>query len=229
MTPQVDIIIPTFGRADRLRAVADNIHEATPVDHVVTFVAETDDAASVDTVEALETVDDQVRLVVNSRAHNYAGAVNCAIASSSAPFWFGGADDLRFYPNWFEAASALMDGWVMVVGTNDYLNPYVLDGLHATHYLVDRRYTDTWGGTIDQGPGIALFEGYDHQYTDTEFIGVAKARCRFRPCLESPVEHLHFATGKGAWDSTYEWGQKLVEQDRGFYQQRKQAWDNLVL
>lgn len=229
MTPRVDVIIPTFGRADRLFTVAENIHEATDSLHLVTFVVETDDAESVDAAGKLEADDPHVRLVINSRSHNYAGAINTAIRTSTAPYWFAGADDLRFYPEWFEAAVAHMDGWVMVVGTNDYLNPFVLDGLHATHYLVDRTYTDTWGGTIDQGPGVAMFEGYDHQFTDTEFVGVAKARCRFRPCLESPVEHVHFAVGKAVYDATYEWGQKAVEADRSVYRQRKQAWDNLVV
>ena len=46
MTPQVDVIIPTFGRADRLQAVVDNIHETTIADHVVSLVVETDDIAT---------------------------------------------------------------------------------------------------------------------------------------------------------------------------------------
>ena len=72
---------------------------------------------------------------------------------------FAGADDLNFHPGWDTAALAVMDGWVQVVGTNDLLNPYVTAGLHATHYLVDRRYLDDVGGVVDQGPARSCSTG----------------------------------------------------------------------
>src|SRR5690606_14218191 len=127
-------------------------------------------------------------------------------------------DDLHFHPGWDTAALAHMDGWIKVVGTNDLLNPYVRDGLHATHYLIARDYLDNIGGCVDEGPGSFLHEGYDHQYTDTEFIGTAKARARFRPCLESVVEHLHAYSGKGeAPDATTEKASARVVQDSDLY------------
>jgi hypothetical protein len=104
---------------------------------------------------------------------------------------FAGADDLNFQPGWDTAALALMDGWVQVVGTNDLLNPYVTAGLHATHYLVDRRYLDDVGGVVDQGPGSFLFDGYDHQYTDTEFIGHRFTLGPIARQLLVPLQILH--------------------------------------
>lgn len=224
MTPVVDIIIPTFGRPDRLQRVVDDAHAGMgSTGHVVTLVVEADDEESVAVAGKTDA-----RVVVNERAHNYAGAVNMALEDSPAQYWFGGADDLHFHPGWFDAAYRCLDEQFLVIGTNDLLNAFVLNGLHATHYLVDREYTDRWGGTLDQGPGVALFEGYFHQWTDTEFVGVAKARVRFRPCLDAVVEHLHFTAGKSAKDATYERAYAELDQDRVTYQERKRSWDSLV-
>jgi glycosyltransferase involved in cell wall biosynthesis len=227
-SPIVDIIIPTFGRSDRLEAVVADVHAGTDLPHVVSLVVETHDTASVAAARALEQLDPAVRCVINERGQNYAGAINTAVGSSITPYWFAGADDLRFHPGWFTAAARLIDDRFWVIGTNDLLNCFVLDGLHATHYLVDRRYTDELGGTIDEGPGIAMHEGYDHNWTDTEFIGVAKARVRFRPCLDSVVEHMHHLVGKAPKDDTYRRGTRNMSADQALYLERKQAWDNLV-
>lgn len=225
--PVVDVIVPTFRRPDRLAGVAANVHEATPVRHVVSFVVEEDDQPSLEAAKALVCA--EVRVVVNDRAHNYSGALNAAVASSCAPFWFAASDDLRFRPGWFETARAMIDDQFWVVGTNDLLNTFVLQGLHATHYLVDRRYTDEVGGTVDGGPGTALHEGYDHNYCDTEFIGTAKARVRFRPCLDSVVEHMHWTVRKGPKDATSERAYRHFQRDRQLYDARRPMWQELSL
>lgn len=220
----IAVIIPTYRRADRLARVAANIAANTAVDHRVVFAVEADDT---DTIVAAENLD--VDVVINDRAGNYAGAATAAyLAAPDADFVFAGADDLHFHPGWDTAALAHMDGWVQVVGTNDLLNPYVRAGMHATHYLVDRRYLDDIGGVVDQGPGSFLFEGYDHQYTDTEFIGTAKARARFRPCFESVVEHLHALSGKGAApDQTTAKAQARLAEDSALYDRRRHLWQDL--
>jgi len=169
----IAVLIPTYGRADRLARVAANIADATETGHRVVFAVEADDTASIDVASGLD-----VDVVVNEGRPNYSGAITTAYRETTAEYVFAGADDLNFHPGWDTAALALMDGWVQVVGTNDLLNPYVTAGLHATHYLVDRRYLDEVGGVVDQGPGSFQFDGYDHQYTDTEFIGTAKMRDR---------------------------------------------------
>lgn len=224
--PTIDVIIPTMWRPERLGRVATNVHETTANDHIVTFVAEADDGATIGCVHALAQYDPAVRLVINDRARNYAGACNTAIASSTAEWWFGGADDLLFHPGWdLEALTGAGDGR-RVIGTNDLFNPYVLNGEHATHYLVHRSYVADVGGTPDCGPGVAMWEGYDHQYTDTEFVGVARARNEFRPCLGSVVEHLHFGNHKAPMDATYERGQRHVEADRVLFEGRRRLWEH---
>jgi glycosyltransferase involved in cell wall biosynthesis len=216
----IAVIVPTFGRSRRLAAVAENVHEATTVPHRLVFAIEAEDRKSMRACYELDCT-----VVVNQRTKNYAGAINSAIQATDEPYVFCGADDLRFHPGWAEAALAHMDGWIMVVGTNDLYNKYVLAGTHATHYLVDRRYPMEIGGVVDEPPGVMLPECFDHNWTDTEAIGTAKARCRFRPCLESVVEHLHAFSGKGHGpDRTSRKAMLRVNEDEQIYLARRELW-----
>lgn len=228
----IDVLVPTFGRADRIAEVAENVHDATEAPHRVAFIVEADDQASIDAVLAIAH-DDRNRLVHNTGTRNYAGACNTAYRAARgdrAPrYFFAGSDDLRFHPGWDRAALAVMDALdrVEVVGTNDLLNPYVGQGFHATHYLVDRRYLDRDGGIVDEGPGSFMHEGYHHQFTDTEVIGTAKARVRFQPAMDSVVEHLHFLNGKRPHDATYESSYAHLDSDAALYDARRSLWQDL--
>ena len=216
----IAVLIPTYGRARRLARVCADVHAGTEVEHRVVFAVEPDDRASIDAASELDCT-----VVLNEGAANYAGAIGTAYRATDEPFVFAAADDLHFHPGWDHAALSHMDGWIKVVGTNDLLNPYVADGSHATHYLIDRTYLDDIGGCVDEGPGSFLHEGYDHQYTDTEFIGTAKARARFRPCFDSIVEHLHAWSGKGEPpDATTEKAGARVQQDSELYDSRRELW-----
>jgi glycosyltransferase involved in cell wall biosynthesis len=213
--PEIDVLIPTYDRPGRVERVWRNVVESTTVDHSVVFIVEANDTPTIDAVRALG-----LEPVINELAPNYSGAISTAVRHTTSPYLFAGADDLRFHPGWAET--------VMVVGTNDLLNPYVAAGMHATHYLVNRRYIDEIGGVIDGGPGSFLHPVYTHQYTDTEFIGTAKARARFRPCLESVVEHLHAYSGKGEPpDATTAKGHAQITQDSVLYDQRRPLWQDL--
>lgn len=214
----IDVLIPTYGRADRLAQVAANVHEATTVEHRVVFVIEDAD------LEATRHLTDTADVIVNEHTPNYAGAIQTGYEHTTGEYLFCGSDDLRFHPGWAEAALELFDGWAGVVGTNDLINPYVCAGLHATHSLVARWYIDEIGGTVDGGPGTFLPQCYDHNYTDTEFIGTAKMRARFRPCLASVVEHLHHGSGKSAHDATYERGDRRFAEDSALYDERRDLW-----
>lgn len=218
----IDVLVPTYGRAGRLERVRRNIADNTFTQHQVTFIVEADDDRSL-----LELDRIGARWVVNQRSRNYAGAINTGYEASDCDFMFTGADDLNFHPGWDIKALKAGDDWFQVVGTNDLLNPYVLAGTHATHYLVDRRYLDDIGGVVDQGPGSFMCELYTHQFTDTEFVGTAKARVRFRPCLEAVVEHLHFTVGKSERDATYEFAYDHLDDDSALYDERRELWQTL--
>lgn len=220
----ISILVPTFGRPDRLRSVATNALDNTDTDCEVVFIVEADDDDTMVAAFALDDEFPEVRCVVNDRTHNYAGACNTAYQRTTGEWLFCGADDLRFHSGWDRAA--LRTG-APVVGTNDLLNPYVLAGTHATHYLAARSYLDGVGGVADGGPGSFLNEAYDHNYTDTEFIDTARFRGAFKPCLESVVEHVHFAAGKATMDDTYVRGQSLVSVDAELYRSRWHLWGGI--
>jgi hypothetical protein len=110
---------------------------------------------------------------------------------------------------------------IKVVGTNDLANPDVLAGSHATHYLVARDYATN--GVVD-APGLMLYEGYDHNWTDTEFIETARHRGVFMPCLASVVEHRHWAWGKASMDETYSKGCRNERVDQMHFLERRALW-----
>ena len=215
----IDIIIPTVGRPDRLAGLVDNIAANTMSDHTVTFVTEVWDEATISAVDALGLI-----AVVNDLTENYSGAMNTAYGAGDADFLFAGADDLIFHPGWDEACLARFDGWCGVVGTNDLLNPFVLAGAHSTHSMVARWYLDDIGGVVDLGPGSFLPEMYDHNFSDTEFIGTAKMRARFRPCLEAVVEHVHVSTGRAPADATHQRSMRAFYSDAELYEDRRELW-----
>ena len=220
----ISVVIPTTGRPERLAQVAANIGQATGTPHEILMVAEPGDEATIAAVRAIPGA----RLVLNERAASYAGAMNTAAPAATGRYLLAASDDLRFHPGWDAAVLAVMTGEVRVGGTNDLLNPYTLQGTHATHYLIDRRYIAEHGGTWDKGPGTVLNEDYDHNFTDCEFIGVAKARGVFAPCLNSVVEHCHHEAGKSAFDATYARGRAKHDADEVLFRSREPMWTSVL-
>ena len=218
----IDIVIPTYGRPHRVAEVAADIAAATTVEHRVLFVIEADDLA---TDKACQEA--RVEYVTNEGARSYGGAINTGRRYSFNEWVFTGADDLHFHPGWDVAAlraCAAANPWAHVIGTDDLLNPYVRQGVHATHSLVRRSYLDEVGGVVDEGPGSFLFEGFGHNYVDTEFIGTAKARCVFRPCFESVVAHLHESAGLSPRDATHDKADATYGADAELYESRRHLW-----
>lgn len=220
----IEILIPTFQRPERLSEVYFNARINTFSEASITFIVESDDIQSIAVLQRLD-----YRYLINQGPRNYAGAINTAYRSSDADFLFCGADDLNFHPGWDLALLKVVDPWFDVYGTNDLFNPYVLDGSHATHYLVRREYLDKIGGKVDDGPRSFLNDAYSHNYTDTEFIWTAKARAKFRPVLDSVVEHRHWAASKNPKDTTYLKGEEHIATDRQLYISRRELWLNVSL
>lgn len=221
----ITIIVPSYGRADKIRKFHKNVVNNTLHPFEVMYVVEFEQVGDYD--KALEGTGAIV--VVNARTANYAGAVNTAAEySKKSKYLFMGADDVNFHKNWDTEALRVMGALpsIKVVGTNDCFNSFVLAGIHATHYLVDNDYVTRVGGVIDGERGHVLFEGYDHNYTDTEFIGTAKARAVFAPCLTSIVEHVGWTTADFQDDTKAKTNQNLNE-DSLLYQSRQHLWQNL--
>lgn len=211
----VDIYVPTFGRGHKLNTYYDHIKSVTP-DCRVVYIVEADDKPS---KQAKCDV-----LVTNKRSKTYAGAINSAWDELHSPIFFCGADDLVFYPNWLEIALSHMVDPIMVVGTNDLHNQEVARGEHATHYLINGKYIEK-GQSVNGEP--VLPECYSHNYTDREFIGIAKNNGVFLPCTESVVEHLHYTFSLSKFDSTYAKTRIRVSEDGQIYESRRHLWNRL--
>lgn len=220
----IEILIPTYGRAERLKKVWENCSWNSHTDLTITFVVESDDYPSIEAVKR-----NGLDYVINQGSKNYAGAINTAYKMSQSEFLFCGSDDLNFHDGWDLELTKVIDEWFDVYGTNDLFNPYVLAGAHATHYLVRRRYLDEIGGVIDRGPQSFLNDDYDHNFTDTEFVWTAKARTKFRPVLSSVVEHNHWGAQKASQDATYLKGMQKIQLDRDLYLSRRQLWMDVSL
>jgi hypothetical protein len=139
---------------------------------------------------------------------------------AQAPEWlFVVGDDVRFHPGWLDHAQAAAGDQFHVVGTNDLANPRVMAGKHATHLLIRRSYVDEMGASWD-GPKTVAHEGYRHWWVDDEIVAAARQRGVWSMAINSTVEHLHPAWGKGEQDEVYELGQSHAEQDKATFMAR---------
>lgn len=171
-----------------------------------------------DSIKVLKT--NKLLYFINQRSGNYAGAINTAYFKTKEKYFFCGADDLDFRPGWLEKCLEKMVDPIKVVGTNDLHNRDVLHARHATHYLVSREYIKKHSGVFDK-KNLVLPENYSHNWTDREFIEVAKLRKVFAPCMEAVVEHLHWAWRLSTKDETYKKQDGSFKSDAKLYQKRR--------
>jgi hypothetical protein len=180
----------------------------------VLFLADPDDDAE---HRAIEVMGAEMQLVDG----NYAKKINRGVEMTREPLIFQGADDLRFHPGWFEAATAALGEGIGVVGTNDLLSKRVMAGKHSTHSLITRDYARR--GTIDD-PDKVMHEGYPHEFVDDEFIETAIRRGAFAHAADAIVEHLHPAAGKAPMDSLYIAAGRRLILGRLRYRWRRRLW-----
>lgn len=215
-TKLVGLLIPTLGRPHNIERVISDVEATIGRDEVEPiFIVEKADTATIEAIEAIQRT-----YVVNTRTGSYAGAINSAVEATTHEYLFMGSDDLHFHPNWLPPIMELAQTYGFV-GTNDLHNRDVLDGKHATHYLVTREYVNR--RTID-GMHPFLHEGYIHNYVDTEAVETAKHRGEYTPCLDSHVEHLHWCWNLATMDDTYAKGANTVHQDQALFNSRAHLW-----
>jgi glycosyltransferase involved in cell wall biosynthesis len=210
----IAVLIPTLNRPHRIAEVVKNLKETAPQAKPY-FIIEEHDTATAEAIAATDAVK-----IVNKRVASYAGAINTAIKETKEPYLLIGGDDVVFHEGWLEPLLELAKDFGFV-GTNDLHNPDVLNSTHATHYLITRKYAEQ--GSIDE-PDNFLYEGYIHNYTDTEAVATAAFRNQWTPCLESKIEHLHWVWGLGQQDATYEKGTRTEHLDRATFQNRAHLW-----
>ena len=215
----MDLFIPTMGRSERLAGIQAQIDSVTSYPHRVWFIVERHDLASIDACK-----DNKLFYIINHRSPSYAGSINSAWDCLQSEMFFAGADDLEFTQGW---EVPLLENEGLVIRTNDgggYNE--VAAGVHATHYLVKGDYIKSQGGVINSSDPV-LPECYDHNYTDREFIGTAKFRGVFTPCLESLVIHNHYLFGRSKIDATYKRTRNKISEDERVYESRRSLWNNM--
>lgn len=203
------ILVPVLGRPHRARMVLDSFRRTTPAARVV-FIPDPDDQPE---LEAIEEAGGEVLLTLKA---NYAGKINSAVAMTSEPLIFLGADDLVPAEDWLEKALAHMHDGVEVVGVNDMISRGRAE--HTTHFLMTRAYAELPVITGERGP---LCEIYDHSCTDDELIETAKHRGVYAYAKDSHVTHLHPDNETAPLDDTYRKGRRQIGEDRRIWKSRK--------
>lgn len=228
----IDILVPVLDRPLRARAVAESACLAAAVPYVLTFVLTPGDERERDAVLQVREEVPGVQLLLapfECGPGDYARKINYAFQHTQEAWVFTGADDLDFHPGWDLDAVQVGESRVCsVVGTNDMGNPTVMRGNHSTHSLVRRAYVDSVGATFDMEPGVVLYDGYDHQYVDTELIAAAKAHGLYQHALTSCVEHMHPFWHKGTTDATYSKALAEGGPDGRLFRQRERAHRTMV-
>lgn len=188
------VIVPTRGRAVRLRSLVNIFAEVTPEPYRILFVVDPDDNRSRRATKGMN-------LVTEDR-FTFPRKVNLGIAATDEEFVLVAADDVRPHPGWFEAARQKTSEGFGFIATNDLGNKEVMAGRLATLPFVTRWYIHR--GTVD-GDGL-YHEGYHHNGADREASETAQVRGAFAYAPDSIVEHLHPNYGKNGLDDTYREG-----------------------
>jgi hypothetical protein len=213
-TETVAVIVPVYGRPENAEPFMRSLRASTGLANVYPVCSDVEDK------EAWQAVDAEV---VWTDRLSFAEKVNDAYPETayfSEPWVFLVGDDVRFHPGWLDhALQVARQTGAKVVGTNDWGNPRVISGEHATHMLIARDYIDEVGASWD-GPGIICHEGYRHWFVDDEIVLAAKERGVWAPALASVVEHLHPLWGKGKDDETYVRGQRYAARDQATFKRR---------
>ena len=225
----VAVICPVLGRPQNAAPLADSLFATAP-DAWLLFLCSPDDDEQHQACDAVSRDHDQARWAVmewEPGPGDFARKINLGyLNTAQCGLVLLGADDLRFHPGWLEAVEAVAAEYDCgVIGTNDRANPAVKQGIHSTHPVVRRCYIDEHGGYVG-GQGRVYFEGYSHQWTDTELVETAKARGCYAHAHDAIVEHLHPMYRRDiAMDDTYRLGQAGQREDRALYQARRHLWE----
>jgi len=213
------IIIPMLGRPHRVKPLLESIDQATPRASVLFMLSSNDTTVK----REVRATGRPFREMSYRSVGDYATKINNGIACTTEPLIFTAADDLKFYPGWFEEALKMLTPGIGVVGTNDLGNPRVTSGDHATHFLVTREYTKR--GTIDRpNSGMLFHPEYPHEFVDDELVGTAKKRGAWAMAIDSHVEHLHPHWGKAPTDTLYEQQRYRMRLGQSIYRRRVRLW-----
>lgn len=218
----ITIVIPVLGRAHQIAPLLKSISAATSVEHEVVFICSPNDTEARDACLA-----SSARTLIADWAPghgDFARKIALAYASTEGEWIFQGATDIEFSSGWDTAAlQVARETGALVIGTNDEGNPSVISGKHSTHTLIARSYCDDPGASMD-GPRTVFSFEYQHNFTDSELVNLAKARGVWSFSPGSIVRHNHVHWGLAPMDQTYELGLSGFGRDRITFVKRRMLW-----
>jgi hypothetical protein len=219
----VAVLMPTLGRPHKMKENVENLWDVTKKEEIdIVFIVEEDDEASLKMAVTLDAI-----TLINQRVRSFAGAINTAVRTLPHNYFFGGSDDFLFHPNWLPPLIDLSENFGMV-GPEDLGNPSVRAGQLAVSYLISRRYISK---ACVGYPKNLLYEGYIHNYTDTELTETAIYNGEYIFCPDSIVEHMHPSFNKSEIDETYKLSFDYADSNTDFqtYLSRKPLWSGRSL
>ena len=221
----IAIVIPTMGRARLLFPLVLNIARTTPAaNYQIYFVINLEDTITQHTVLGMNG---RVRMVLTEK-RGYPPAVNVGVRASEEPLIAIVNDDVRFHDGWWEALLKVDSPSVSVIATND-LSPHTAGGEACTQPIVKRDYIEMHGGAWGE-PGVAMHEGYIHNFSETELYDLARHRGVAAHAPECIIEHVHPDWGKAEDDETYQVGSRRPggwEHDHALYLERSAQWQQV--
>jgi glycosyltransferase involved in cell wall biosynthesis len=213
----IAIVVPTLNRPELLRPLVENIARTTRAPRTVLFVVDEDDLES-------------RRVVTNTRGASllihdgtYPEKTNAGVRATKEELLLLANDDVVFHSGWYRTARKAFTNGVAVVGPND-LSPTTEGGLNATFPIVRRSYIEDPGGAWGER-GVALHEGYHHNWSETELWMLAQERGVAKHVPECIIEHVHPDWAKADMDETYWRGAySSREEDEVLFSQRRDEW-----
>ncbi len=218
---KIAILIPTINRAERLKAVADNIHKNTKVSHTIYFIIEPDDTTSLKAIEKLN------EWAVFNKGEQYVGAINTGYQFTKEPFIFCGSDDLDFHGGWdTELLNVMKDPKIGMTGPMDSWE-ISKSGVHCSHLFIRRTYLQKYSGVEDE-KNVVYSSKYLHLMCDIETEQTAMKRGAFEQCKTAFVEHNHWFMHTAPKDATYELCDKCREHDLVVFNERRKNFEQYL-
>lgn len=218
----IDIVVPVLGRPQNVQPLMDSLRETLTVPDVsLIFICTEDDDAQIDAC-----MNSGARiLVIKGGYGEYPRKINYGFSHTDRQFMLMGADDVEFSTGWdVEALRVAKRTKAGVIGTNDMANESVMEGKFSTHPLIRRTYINEYGGTLTDGPGVVLHEGYDHNYVDLELCQVAQSRGQWAFAEKAKIVHHHPGMLRQDRDATYKKGFRMFGRDRQRYLRREKQF-----
>jgi hypothetical protein len=207
------ILIPAM-RPEKAMALYRNIEETTPEPHAIYWAI--DPAAGFPDLQTYSP-----NTVMSDNGDTWGHRLNALFNLTTEPYIFTGADDVRFHPGWLYEAMLPMKSVDGVVAVCDGLNP------KGTLSLVSRNYINQESGCVDV-PGVIIYPGYHHFFSETELFCTAESRGRFAYAANSMVEHYHHVNNKAPFDAVYALGGSKGLEDEYLYNSRAHLWNGTM-